>query len=250
MEDNVFSFAFIADPQIGLNSPFGLEGIQSDKARLERAIEYVNESDVDFVVLGGDLIHAADSQEQLDIGLECLAGANVPVYGVPGNHDQHDPRVKPSIYLEQGAPSGFSFVHKKAFFLGFNDTRLRGDYGEELQEQEWELLRKCFAEAPAECDHRFVFMHWCLFVKHPAEEDTYWNMPNRRQIVEFFRSQRVSCVVSAHWHQDLDAGWNGIHLLASVGICRPLQYPEETSFKIITVSRDGWSARRVAVDAW
>ena len=62
MGNDVFSFAFIADPQIGMNSPSGLCGPGSDKERLDAAIAYVNEKEIDFVVFGGDQINEADDE--------------------------------------------------------------------------------------------------------------------------------------------------------------------------------------------
>ncbi len=100
---------------------------------------------------------------------------------------------------------------------------------------------------PAVCEYRFVVMHWPLFNYHPREEDTNWNMPNRQKLIDLFRQHDVSCVLSGHWQQDIDARWHGISLVTSVGTCAPLQYPEELSFKVVTVFKDGWSARRVLV---
>ena len=53
---DAFRFAFITDPQIGMNSPAGLRAAGSDKERLDAAIAYVNKGEVDFVVFGGDHI--------------------------------------------------------------------------------------------------------------------------------------------------------------------------------------------------
>jgi len=72
-------------------------------------------------------------------------------------------------------------------------------------------------------------------------------MPNREKLIGLFRKHDVSCVFSGHWHQDIDARWHGINLITSVGISVPLQYPEELSFKVVTVFADGWSVRRVSV---
>ena len=59
----------------------------------------------------------------------------------------------------------------------------------------------------------------------------------------------VSHVLSGHWHQDMDVRWRGISVITSTSISMPIQYPEEASFKIVTVFSDGWSVRRVAIGA-
>ena len=47
----------------------------------------------------------------------------------------------------------------------------------------------------------FVVMHWPLCVSYPDEEDSYFHMPNRYDIIDFFVEQRVSCVLAGHLHQ-------------------------------------------------
>ena len=250
MSEDTFSFAFIADAQIGMASPKGLKGPDSDKSRLLRAIEYINGNDISFVIFGGDQIDdgaGGDKTEaQLDVLQECLSALNVPHYGVVGNHDQLQPG-EPSAYVDRGMPMRFSLSYRNAYFVGINASWLRGDCGDDAQWQEWLYMKDRFSHTSDECVHRFVILHWPLFNVHPDEEDTYWNMPNRDEIIELFKKEKVSCVLCGHWQQDIDARWRGISLITSVGTATCLQYPEERSFKVVTVFKDGWSARRVSV---
>jgi len=249
MESDVFSFAFIADAQIGMNSPSGLRGPASDKERLDRAIAYVNENDVAFVIFGGDQIDDADNEKtdaELDVLDECLSELTVPYYGVIGNHEQGDPSQS-WRYVERGLPVRFSLSHQNAYFVGVNSSWLKGDFGDECARKEWEYLETRLREVPRDCEHRFAVMHWPLFNYHPGEEDTYWNIAKRDQLIDLFTRHEVTCVLSGHWQQDIDARWKGISLITSIGTSLPLQYPEELSFKVVTVFRGGWSARRVSV---
>ncbi len=251
MSKNVFSFAFIADPQIGMNSPLGLHGPGSDKERLDLAIAYVNENGVDFVVFGGDQINDANKEHtdsQLDVLEESLSALAVPYYGVIGNHEQGDP-ARSWKYIERGLPVRFSLSYRNTFLVGINSSWLRGDFGDEYLQEEWDYLESQFSQASPDCKHRFVVMHWPLFSYYPREADTYWNMPNRDKLIDLFKKHKVSCVLSGHWQQDIDARWHGISLITSVGTCLPLQYPEELSFKVVTVFEDGWSVRRVSVES-
>ncbi len=247
MNDPSFQFSFITDPQIGMHSPHGLDGPDSDRHRLELAIRHVNESDVDFVILGGDLIQLHDSQEQLDLLRTCLSQLTVPVHAVAGNHDWVDPKGGPSLYIEQGGSTHFAFAHKHAFFVGVDAAHWRGNFGPKAQQTEATRFETLIAEADPACTQRFLVMHWPLFATHPDEEESYWNMPNRREILAVLKKHGISCVLSGHWHQDLDADWEGIRLIGSIGTSRPFQYPEEPSFKVFTVFKHGWSARRVSV---
>jgi len=249
MKKEVFSFAFITDPQIGMNSPAGLYGAGSDKERLDSAIRYINENKVDFVIFGGDQINNADDENtdpQLDVLEESLAELTVPYYGVIGNHEQGDPSKKWK-YIERQLPVRFSMTHKKSFFVGINASYLRGDFGEQYQKEEWNYLESELSRKPVGSTHCFVAMHWPLLNYYPEEENTYWNMPNREKIIDLFKQHDVSCVLSGHWQQDIDACWKGINLITSVGTSKFLQYPEELAFKVITVFEDGWSVKRVSV---
>jgi len=250
MSDSTFRFAFVTDPQIGMNSPSGLRGPGSDKERLDRAVAAINESNAEFVILGGDLIHNAKSEEtdeQIDVLLESLAILNVPYHGVKGNHDAGDP-AEEWKYDTHGLPQGFNFQHKHARFIGADSMSLRGAFGEDRRTEELASLTSALADVPADCDHLFVVMHWPLMVSHPGEENDYWNMESRDALIDLFAKHKVSCVLTGHWHQDIDARWRGVSLITSVGTSLPLQYPEERSFKLITVFPDGWSAKRVSVE--
>lgn len=246
---SVFSFAFITDAQIGMDRASGLYEPGTDKKRLDRAIDWVNKSDVDFVVFGGDQIeNPGDEHTDSQLGAlqESLSVLTVPHYGVVGNHEQGDPK-RGWKYIERGFPVRFSLVHKTAFLVGVNAWWLRGEFGDVCVQKELDYLETELSRSFPNCQHRFVVMHWPLFNYYSDEEDTYWNMPNRRALIDLFRKQEISCVLSGHWHQDIDARWHGISLITSIGTAGPLQYPEELAFKVVTVFDHGWSVRRVAV---
>lgn len=213
MDKSHFSFAFIADPQIGMNSRWGLKGPSSDHKRFEAAVQYVNEADMDFVILGGDYVCGPDEQKQLDVFMSTLAKLQVPYYGILGNHDENDPRDKPSPLAELGPLNGFSFYHKGSYFLGINATHLRGAFGPELQQNEWDKLQSSLSQIDPECRQRFLIMHYTLFYDHPdvhleadetneyywmrigADSDSTISLPNQRLWFERL-SLRVTSLLS------------------------------------------------------
>jgi predicted phosphodiesterase len=245
-----FSFAFLTDPQIGMDSPSGLDAPDSDRARLEACIEFINEWEAEFVVLGGDLIHSASgpkAEAEAHHVVQALAKLTVPYYGVAGNHDQ-GPKGEPWPYVEGGLPLHFSMQHKEVAFIGPNACNLRGTYEEDCQAEEWNWMREAFAKIPDDCAQRWVAMHWPLLNSYPTEEETYWNMKNREELVDFFVEQKVSCVLSGHFHQDVEVSWKGIPLVNCMSANKPLQYAEQRAFKMIMIFDGGWSIRRVSVD--
>ena len=203
-----------------------------------------------FDTFSGDQINdltGERAETELDILEKCLGRLNVPYYGVTGNHDAWEPEEK-WPYIERGFTERFAFGHGNSYFVGLNSSWLRGCFEGDYHEREIAYMTEQFAKAPADCRHRFVVTHWPLFVEHPDEEDTYWNMPKRKDVVAAFKENNVSCVLSGHYHQDIDAIWHGVPLITSVGVCWSLQYPEVLSFRIVTVFPDGWSVRRSSVE--
>ncbi|MFM1549195.1 MAG: metallophosphoesterase family protein [Lentisphaeria bacterium] len=239
----MFTFAFITDPQIGMKSPHGLHADDSDRVRLDRSVDFINSADVDLVVFGGDHIDEVDSEEQRDLFLAGAGRLNVPWYGVRGNHDQD-----PVYATHEATPNRFVLNHKGCFFVGFNACALRGNFGPESQAAEWAYLRDAIGTAPADATHRFVIMHWPLFILHPDEEDSMYNMPNRHELAQFFTDSKITCVFSGHIHQDIDIVWEGVRLITSIGTSNWHHYPEETAFKLVTVFDGGFSVRRASAE--
>jgi 3',5'-cyclic AMP phosphodiesterase CpdA len=229
MSHDVFHFVFITDTQIGMNSPAGLHGAGSDKERLDSAIawinnglqtEHLNEHEIDFVVFGGDQINNPGDEKtaaQLDAFKASLSSLTVPYFGVVGNHDQEHPD-KDWQYKERRLPVRFSMTLKNTFLVGINASWIRGDFGDRYRQEEWEHLEAELARVPTSIGHRFVVMHWPLFIFHPREDETYWNMPNRGELVDLFKKHGVSCVLTGHWHADIDACWHGIPLSRASGL--------------------------------
>lgn len=66
---------------------------------LEMVVQMANSSDVDCILLGGDIVHGTYSHlnavAELDYIVEYLKKANVPVFTARGNHDRNDYHGKP-----------------------------------------------------------------------------------------------------------------------------------------------------------
>lgn len=65
------------------------EGAQSF-SQLERAVQEINELDVEFVVLGGDITDDYTTKEELERTYEIIGELNAPTYFIYGNHDLQD----------------------------------------------------------------------------------------------------------------------------------------------------------------
>ena len=109
------SFVQMADPQFGMYSSISklsesdiaerrkrginieytgpvLEGFKKETLLFTEAIETANEINPDFVVVCGDMVHEADSEDQLQelMRISRLLKEEIKLYWVAGNHDVGD----------------------------------------------------------------------------------------------------------------------------------------------------------------
>ncbi len=110
--DDTFSFLMLTDIHIDYTkvvaegeywytTPVGgsLPDRYNVQNEIEMVIEMANTTDVDCILLGGDLVHGTNSHASALADLEYLARvfqkANVPVFATRGNHDRNDYHGKP-----------------------------------------------------------------------------------------------------------------------------------------------------------
>ncbi len=94
-------FIIVGDPHVMADNKDNRENI-SDKGnkRLEQVVNFVNQSDVDFVVFIGDMADDGTRQSN-DIVIDILKNLNKKYYVVAGNHDLF---VSPKIFEEYYGP--------------------------------------------------------------------------------------------------------------------------------------------------
>lgn len=82
-----YSFAFLADLHVGKAQPF---------ERTAKTIQEAGKAGIDFMVIGGDLVDAYTSKDEMVKTFSLLGGLDVPVYFVHGNHEITD--LRPSSF--------------------------------------------------------------------------------------------------------------------------------------------------------
>lgn len=91
----------VADGEYWYTTPVGgkLPDRYNIRNELEMVVQMANSSDVDCILLGGDIVHGTYSHmnavAELDYIVEYLKKANVPVFTTRGNHDRNDYHGKP-----------------------------------------------------------------------------------------------------------------------------------------------------------
>ncbi len=265
---NGFRFVFLADTQLGCYATFsgftdeqveqyaemGMKvepvpaatGFEWDASRYREAVEIINATRPDLVMIGGDLIDDPNSEDQIDEFLEITSGIDeeIEVRWVPGNHDIADDYIAPTAdsiraYREVFGPDHYSFRMHDTLFIALNTPVI--DHPEEVPE-EWArqlafLTDELTHASRPDLDHVIVVGHHPLFVAEPDEPDTYWNLPLERRelILGLLHGAGVEIGFAGHWHRNSIATDGPFTQITS----GPVGYPlgdDPSGYRVVDVS--------------
>ncbi|HEY3136871.1 MAG TPA: metallophosphoesterase, partial [Blastocatellia bacterium] len=193
-----FSFAIIADPQIGMAEP------KRDRENFAKVVEAINSLKSDarpgIVFIAGDLIDKAENPQQLAMFNEVKKTFAMPVYQVPGNHDlttdgkRFDQRLL-ADYRKSVGPDRFAIEHAGCLFIGLN-SQLWIESGQ-LGDEQFKWLEQ---QLRARSHYRYVFVvqHHPLYLATADEKDQYFNTPLqwRLRLLRLFEQCKVTIVLT------------------------------------------------------
>ena len=274
-----FSFIFMADCQIGAYATFSgltetqvadladrdmrvwmvpkVEGHEWDAARYAAAIAAANSLRPEFVVMGGDMVDDPGSEAQLDALLRITAALDpdIPMRWVPGNHDIGADTVVPTRhsidkYREAFGPDYYGFDYGDVRFLVLNTVVI--DYPYEVPaefEDQMVFLEEEVERAITRQQRVVLFGHHPLFLRHPDEADTYWNLPRqrRRRLLELIRRAAISHAFAGHWHRN-SVAFDGTFEMVTSG---PVGYPlgaDPSGFRSVFVDDTSVAHRYLPLD--
>ena len=230
-----FRFIFLADTQLGCYATFSgftdtqveqyaamdmkvepvpaVTGFEWDADRYREAVEIINATQPDLVMIGGDLIDDPNAEDQIDEFFDITQAIDdgIAVRWVPGNHDIADDYTAPTddsirAYRDVFGPDHYSFRMSDTLFIALNTPVI--DHPEHVP-HEWErqlafLTDELAHAARADLDHIIVVGHHPLFVAEPDEPDSYWNLPleRRRVILDLLHEAGVKIGFAGHWHRN------------------------------------------------
>lgn len=216
----------ITDPHIMTDPSATLLGINTTES-LKAVLQDIRKKNhqYDLLLLTGDLIQdeKASSYSKLS---DILAGVNVPIYWLPGNHDIPE--------LLTGAFTGGSiFSQKSIALLKWQIIMLNCQIPHEvpglLAESELEFLETQLKGAEAQ--HCLICLH-----HHPVPIDCKWldpigltNANEFWQIIDKY--PQVEGVLCGHIHQEFEGQKNNIIVLASPSTCIQFK-PKTTGFAL------------------
>ena len=178
----------------------------------------------DVVLATGDLVDAGSDEEYQRLRA-LLAPLRMPLYLIPGNHDDRDTlrRAFPDHgYLgPAGQPARYS-VTGHALRLIALDTTVRGETGGTLDEAQIEWLEAELTAAPRE--PALVFMHHPPFKTGIARMDTIGlAAASAERLGEVLsRNPQVQLLTCGHVHRAIQVRWHGT--VASICPSTAFQY--------------------------
>ena len=265
----MFRFLLLADCQLGAYATFSgmtqddvadfarrdmrvnavpkVDGFAWDAERYERSIEIANQLRPEFVVVAGDMVDDISDEGQLEElhRITARLDGDIPMRWVPGNHDAAFDANVPTEesllrYREIFGADRYAFTHGDTRFVVLNTVVLRdpqhleGEHAEQLEFLRHEL------EASAEEGMRTILLgHHPLFLRHPEEPATYWNVkrPQRDEVLEMISSHGVPIAFAGHWHRNSIA-FAGDFEMVTTG---PVGYPlgnDPSGYRIVDVGKE------------
>lgn len=204
----------ISDTHLFADPKQDLLGVHTEKS-LQGVIDLINENqeNPDFILLSGDL-----SQDGSLISYQRLARLfahfNVPVYCVPGNHD--DPVMMSQVYPYENISNQKQIVldHWQIILLDSHQDNAVHGY---LKTQELDFLRSCLSQYPK---HHAI----ALFHHQPIPVGAHWldnlGLKNTEMLAPILlQYPQLKTILFGHVHQEFFKIMNGIRYYATPSTC-------------------------------
>ena len=203
----------ITDTHLYAGSDGTLLGMNTQQT-LDEVLELAKQcGQIDMIISTGDLVHDA-SEAGYKRFQSVFEAANVPVYCLPGNHD--DPKAMKKSLVD--SPVQFvSSVQYDDWAMVFLDSTLPDSEAGHLSDTELTMLESSVSEHSEK--HVLVCLH-----HHPVPMNSKWmdtmlldNPDAFFSIID--RHMNIQGILWGHVHQEFDRERMGVRLLASPSTC-------------------------------
>jgi Icc protein len=213
----------LTDPHLFADTAGDLRGTVTHSS-LCAVLDHYRDSNwrADLIIVTGDLIHD-DSPRAYGHFCELLAGLQLPVYCVPGNHD-----VRALMREALDAPP-FHYcesVEAGDWLIAGIDSCVSGHAGGHLEADE--LARLDSEIAASSASNVMVCLH-----HPPVAMDSKWldsvGLDNGDEFLERVKvSGKVRLAIFGHVHQPYDADHQGVRILGTPSTCRQFAQGSDT----------------------
>lgn len=219
----LFTFVQLTDPQMGFISEN--KNCEEEIRLYTKAVKRINQMKPKFVVITGDFYHNRMDTNQVNsfIRITSTIHKSIPVYLIPGNHDVGMKPTQNTLdsYMQLYRSDRFEFTYKKVQFIGFNSCLINAGIKQDTLQFDW---LKATLEKKPKTIRKVVFTHQPFFIKNLEEKNTYDNIaePYRTKYLELLKKHGVVAVFSGHYHKNAEANYQGIDLVISSAVGKPL----------------------------
>ena len=232
-----FTFVQMSDPQIGFFDRSA--GYTQSDSLFKAAVDQVNALSPALVIMTGDLVNTPDDAVQDSIYRVRVAELQAPVYTIPGNHDiMGFTREKQARFIAKRGYDRFSFRERGCAFIGMDSNCIK-DGVKDAEDEQWVWLEKELAAAQ-DCKYTFVFVH-CPVIRESMDEredNSNFDMEQRRRYVDLFKKYGVDVVFAGHTHQEYDATVEGIRFFTTGPVGNALGHGKP-GYSVIRVDESG-----------
>ena len=171
-------FALLTDTHISHSNPENTECLQG-------LVKLINTTEVDFIVIAGDITQNADSLSFM-IAKQTLDQLKKPYYVIAGNHDYHEGSTE--RFKQTFGDDHFSFQHKGVKYIGCSATPIPGTSTGRIEDSTWRWMEQ-------EVDQQgtnILFTHYPLLAG---------DIDKPRETAERLSQHNVTFILSGHYHR-------------------------------------------------
>jgi len=229
-----FTFVQLCDPQLGHNN------YEQDKAAFRQAVEQINALGPDLVLICGDLVNDATSEDAWADFLAIKAELKMPCYCVPGNHDVGNEAAPGLVdkFRQRFGKDYKAFEHKGYTFLLTNTSLWKvNSPGASAEHDRW--FTESLKAAHAKKSPVLVVGHIPPFTESPGEAEHYFDLPpeKRAEVLRLSKEYGVVAFLMGHVHRNCVTEYEGIPVVASASTCKNSGAPPD--FRVWRVAGDG-----------
>lgn len=215
----LFTFVQLTDPQMGFMSEN--KNCDEEIRWYSESVRYINQIKPSFVVITGDLVHNRMDTSQINTFKRITSSIrnSIPVYLIPGNHDEGMKPTKAGLdsFLQKFTSDHFEFTFKKVQFIGINSCLINAGIQQDTIQLDW--LKACLEKIPKTM-RKVLFTHQPFFNGKVDEDNTYDNIakPSRLEYLDLLKKNGVVAVFSGHYHKNAETYYQGIDLVTSSSV--------------------------------
>lgn len=236
----------ISDTHIFSNDELDILGVRSNVKFKEVIAKILDEDshDTDMIFLTGDISQDETAESYQKI-VSHLSELNIPVYWIPGNHD--DVSQVESVFQNAKNFNRKTHLPLPDWHMIFLNTKLEGADEGYLSQTELAILSDELVAASSDKKIAIVMHHHPVPVGTPLIDN--YILKNTEEFWKMVTGTQVALIICGHVHGDYRIKHNNIMIEASPATClqwekgtKDLKIDMKIGYKIYHFTRDGYRA--------